>query len=934
MNMMKAHIIVNGEQIVATVDPNQSLLQFLRKELGLVGAKNGCSEGHCGTCTVIVNDKAQRSCLLRMSKLDGVRIETIEGLSKGGSLHPLQIAFAKAGAVQCGFCTPGMIMSAKALLDKNLSPSESDIKNALKHNICRCTGYKKIIEAINMAAAALRGEIELKQSIERGWVGESIVRKGAISKAMGIPLYTDDFRLEGAIEGKLLLSSYPHAKIISIDTKEAKKALGVVAVLVAKDIPGRKTFGLIIPHQPVLADQIVRFIGDPVALVLAETEEQAEAARDLIKVNYEPLVIVDNPIRALQEDAPKLFEEGNILAHIKVRKGDIETGFANADVVLEEDFYVPSIEHAYMEPDACLAKPEEDGSITVWTASQSSFTFQEDISHSLGLQKEKIRVINRTTGGAFGGREEPTVQIHAALGVLKTGRPVRMVLSREELIKMSTKRHAQYIHYKLGATKDGLITALEVKIIGDTGAYASAGEPVLFRSALFCSGPYEVPNAKVDAFAVYTNNPPGGAMRGFGSTQPTVASEIMIDKLARKLQMSPFEIREINGLEPGKQTIGGQVLDHSVGYKETLKAIKEALAKENIPQARPGKRIGIGIASSMKNVGLGSSMVDSASATLELLNNGFLELCIGSVDCGQGADTVMAQIAAQSLGVHVDLINIVSSDTSRTLDGGVTTASRQTFVTGNAVRIVGIKFHKVIINFASEVLGVPTKFLDIKDYYIYNIQEPNNKISLTELAQVAAKNNCKLKEEHVYIAPDTKVLKGCSDNTEYDHEEFRLHFAYCYGSQAAIIEVDENTGEVEVLKIIAAHDVGTAINPNAVEGQIEGGIIMGLGYALTEEFKTKNGMVLTNNMKKLGLARIDQTPQMKSIIVEDYHPYGPFGAKGMGELAMNPTAPAIINAIYDAVGVRINSLPARPEVIREMLSKDIYLNVEEEINAK
>lgn len=919
--VIETSLLVNGEQVIAMVDPNESVLKFLRKELGLVGAKNGCAKGHCGTCTVIVNGKAQRSCLLRMGKLYGASIETIEGLSKGGDLHPLQVAFAKAGAVQCGFCTPGMIMCAKALLDKNVNPSELDIKNALKHNICRCTGYKKIIEAVKMAASALRGEINLKVGPDQGWVGESIVRKDAISKVKGIPLYTDDFRLEGTLEGKLLLSSHPHARIISIDIRDAEKAPGVVAVLTAKDIPGRKTMGLIIPHQPVLADHIVRFVGDPVALVLAETEEQAEAARDLIRVDYQPFEIVDSPLRALEEDAPQLHEEGNVLAHIKVRKGDVETGFANADVVLEDDFYVPSIEHAYMEPDACLAKPEDDGTITVWTASQSSFSFQDDISQSLGLPKEKIRVINRTTGGAFGGREEPTVQIHAALGVLKTGRPVRMVLSREELIKMSTKRHAEYMRYKIGATKDGLITSLEVKIIGDTGAYASAGEPVLFRSAVFCSGPYEVPNAKVDALAVYTNNPPGGAMRGFGSTQPTFASELMIDKLAVELKMSPFQIREINGLEIGKQTLGGQVLDQSVGYKQTLKAVKDALSKENLPQSKPGKRIGIGIASAMKNVGLGSGMVDGAGATLELLHDGIIELGIGSVDSGQGADTIMAQIAAQSVGVPVSSIQIVASDTSRTLDGGVTTASRQTFVTGNAVRIAGIKFRRALGKFAAEVTGIPYKLLDIKDDYVYDIQDSGHKISLKELAKLAASKKCTLKEQHFYVAPNTKVLKDCSDNPEYDPEEFRLHFAYCYGTQAAIVEVDENTGQVEVLKVIAAHDVGKAINPNAVEGQIEGGIIMGLGYALTEEFKMENGKVVTDNMRKLGLPGISRTPQMESILVEDYHPYGPFGAKGMGELPMNPTAPAIVNAIYDAVGIRFTSLPVRPEMIKEMMSK-------------
>jgi len=919
---IKTRLVVNGEEIITARDPKQSLLQFLRTELSLMGAKNGCAKGHCGTCTVIVNGKAQRACLLQVGKLDNSSIETIEGLTKNGELHPLQIAFAKAGAVQCGFCTPGMIMAAKALLDQNPDPSEDEIKDALKYNLCRCTGYKKIIEAVQMAAAAMQGKIVLNETSEKGWVGEAVVRYDSLAKVKGVPLYTDDFRLGGALEGKLLLSSHPHARIMSIDTATAENAPGVVAVLTAKDIPGRKTFGLIVPHQPVLAEQIVRYTGDPIALVLAESEGQAEAARELIKVEYQPLEIVDNPLRALEEGAPIVHDEGNVLAHIKVRKGDIEAGFARADIILEDNFYVPSIEHAYMEPDACLAKQEEDGIITVWTASQSSFSFQEDISKSLGVPKEKIRVINRTTGGAFGGREEPTVQIHAALGVLKTGRPVRMVLSREELIKMSTKRHAEYLYYKLGATKEGVIISLEVKIVGDTGAYASAGEPVLFRSAVFSSGPYEVPNAKVDAFAVYTNNPPGGAMRGFGSTQPAVAAEIMMDRLASKLDICPFKIRELNGLEPGKQTLGGQVLDYSVGYKETLKLVKEALDKEALPTSKPGKRIGVGVASAMKNVGLGSAMVDGAWSTLKLLSDGRLELGIGSVDSGQGADTVMAQIAAQSVGVSFNTIKIVSSDTGLNMDGGVTTASRQTFVTGNAVRIAGIKFRNLLFKLASEASGIPQKYLEIKNNCIYDIRhQADYKISLPELARLAECRNFSLKAEHFYVAPGTKVLKDCSDNPEFDHEEFRLHFAYCYGTQAAIVEVDENTGEVCVLKVIAAHDVGKVINPSAVEGQIEGGIMMGLGYALTEEFKMKDGQVVTNTLKKLGIPDITQTPKIQSIIIEDHHPYGPYGAKGMGELPMNPTAPAILNAIYNAVGIRLNSLPVSPEKIKDQLFK-------------
>ncbi|MFW5985797.1 MAG: xanthine dehydrogenase family protein molybdopterin-binding subunit, partial [Halanaerobiales bacterium] len=489
--------------------------------------------------------------------------------------------------------------------------------------------------------------------------------------------------------------------------------------------------------------------------------------------------------------------------------------------------------------------------------------------------------------------------------------------------EMSTKRHGGNVHYKVGVMKDGKLRALQTKFELDTGAYASAGDAVAYRGALFCSGPYEVPHVDADSKAVYTNTAPGGAMRGFGSTQPALISEIMIDEVARELDMDPFEIRRLNGLEEGKQTIAGHVIDSSSsGFMPTLKAVKEALDREEIPESKEGKRIGIGIASSMKNVGLGAGMEDGAGAEIELQEKGSFLLKIGSVDCGQGSDTTMAQIAARTLNVPYNLIDIKANDTAVTPDGGVTTASRQTFVTGNAVRVASIKFRELLLKFVEQEIDIPASYLELVGDSVLDIREDKDfEISLTEIAARAKKGNKDLMEQHYYVAPETKPFKDHTDNPEYNTEEYRMHFAYCYGTQAAIVEVDEESGEVEVLKVIAAHDTGKTVNPSGVEGQIEGGILMGLGYALSEEYKTEKGRMITDNFRKLGIPTIDKTPEMESILIEDHHPNGPYGAKGMSELPLNPTAPAIANAIYDATGVRVNKFPVNKAELSKLIKQ-------------
>lgn len=909
-------LTVNNQIILSLVDPEMSLLTYLREELGLTGVKDGCSEGTCGTCTVIVNGKAQRSCVLKMKRMDGAHIETIEGVSQGGELHPLQAAMIREGAIQCGFCTPGMVMAGKALLDQNSSPTDDEIKKALKQNLCRCTGYRPIIQAVKQAGQALQNgvrsvpvsDLAVK---EDKVIGRPVPRVDALDKVTGRLLFSADLKRDDMLHVKVLRSAHPHARLLKVDTRAAVKAEGVAAVLTAKDIPGRNLFGVIRKDQPVFAVEKVRFIGDAIAAVYAETEAAAQAALDLIKAVYDPLPVVETPQQALAENAPRVHEDGNLLCHIPIRKGDVEKGFAQADVIVEGEYFTPFIEHAYLEPEAGLAEPGQDGGVTVYVGSQSSIHDQEDIAAALALPLEKVRVVHMPMGGGFGGKEDITVQIVSALGALKTGRPVKIVWTRPESLQSSVKRHAEWMRYRTGATRDGKLVAAEVEIYGDGGAYASGSDAVLFRSASFACGPYTLPNVRVDVYGAFTNNPPCGAFRGFGNPQATFASESQMDKLARALGMDPVEFRLKNVLEIGDSTITGHVLQHSVGARATLEAVRDALAESGRPDPPAGKRIGVGYAASYKNVGLGSGMEDGAGAHLSLQPDGTIQLREGAMDMGQGSDTVMVQIAAQTLGVPVNRIQLHVGDTAVDPSGWMTTASRQTFVSGNAVYSAAQKLKADLCRAAAARFDLPVERIDLVNGF-FMLDGEEKLMTLQELAQ-AGEN--RFQSDYYYVAPQTYPVPGhVSATPDREPEGTQLHFAYSFGAQAVIVAIDDKD-RVEVLKVIAASDVGEPINPQGILGQIEGGIVMGMGYGLSEEFRLEAGRPVTDRFAKLGLQRIDQTPEMVAISISNPHPQGPYGAKGMGELPMSPTAAAIAGAIEDATGVRVTSLPITPAKI-------------------
>lgn len=904
---------VNGEPVVFESEDSLSLLRFLREELHLMGTKNGCEKGHCGACTVIVDGKAVRSCLLRMGKMQGTQVETIENLAPGGRLHPLQRAFIAEGAIQCGFCTPGMVMSAKALLDKNPHPTDEEIKKALKFNICRCTGYAVIIRAIHRAARMMDGERDSAPvtASDVVSVGMGLPKVDAAAKVRGFPIFADDYIAPGMLIGKLLFSEYAHARIVSIDVSAAEQAPGVALVLTGKDIPGRNAFGLFRAEQPVLAENEVKYLGEPVAAVFAETREQAEAARALIKVEYGRLPAVLSPFDAMKPNCPPVHatHADNIAHEVHVRKGDVDKAFAKADVVVEGDYYTPAIEHAYLEPEACLAKPDGDnGGVTVWTGNQGSVSFQDAIAMSLDLPNERVRVVYTPCGGGFGGKEEPTVQIHAALAAVRTGRPVKLTLTREESIRMSTKRHPMHIHMEHGATRDGRIIAVQSHVVADGGAYLSMTQPVIFRSAVICTGPYEVENVKADSYGYYTHNNPSGAFRGFGSTQATFGAEVQMDKIARALGISPIELRRKNALAPGKQTCTGQVLHSGVGYLGTLKDVSsrfEQMREEYAAKPRPAHvKFGVGVASAYKNVGIGTGLPDGAGAVVEVLPTGRVMVRHGATDMGQGCDTIAAQIAATELHLPYALFDVIACDTATCPDGGMTTASRQTYVTGNAVKKTAALLYQRL------------------HPYLEKIDGPVTRKTLREIYAAAAEKGESLRVEANYIPPKTYKHKTDANHHPGDKDpEFDIHYAFCFVSVGVAVEVDTRTGEVTVLKVLASQDVGKALNPKNVIGQIEGAVSMGMGFATSEQFLENETAIITDTYKKLHVPTFDNLPEVKAMYVEVKDDGGPYGAKGIGEVGLNPMAPAISNAIFDAVGVRAQSLPMTKEKILALLQE-------------
>ncbi|MBN1076587.1 selenium-dependent xanthine dehydrogenase [Clostridium botulinum] len=840
--------ILNGQE--KSVDENKKLLKYLRDDCNITSVKNGCSEGACGTCMVIVDGKAIKACVLTTEKVNGKEITTIEGFTDR-EREVFAYAFTEAGAVQCGFCIPGMVISAKALFNRTLDPTMEEVKKALIGNICRCTGYVKIEKAIMMAAEIFRENKEVPKVSCKGLIGEPMARVDAKDKTLGLGEYTDDIRINGMVYGAALRSKYPRALVKSMDITEAENLKGVIKIVTAEDIPGQRYLGHLKKDTPALikVGEETRYLGDAVALVAAETEEIAKEALKYIKVDFEELKPLSSPMEALKDDAPKIHEGGNILAHEHLVRGNADEAVKNSKYVVTNKYSVPFTEHAFLEPEAAVAVPDGEDGLIVYTGTQSIYDDLREIGSLLNLGEDKLRIISEYVGGGFGGKEDMSCQHHTALLAYLIKKPVKMCLTRQESIIVDTKRHAMEMEFTTACDENGKLTAMKAEIIADTGAYASLGGPVLQRACTHAAGPYNYQNMVVDGIAVYTNNTPGGAFRGFGVTQSAFATECNLNQLAEMVGIDPFEIRMLNAIRPGEVLANGQIADEGTALVETLEAVKDIYYSNKYA----------GIACTFKNAGVGVGIPDTGRCKVKVID-GKVHIRTSAACIGQGVGTVVVQVVGEVLGIPASQIVYETPDTRITPNSGTTTASRQTVFTGEATRIASLK-----------------------------LKEALNGKSLQELEGIEFLGE--------YI--------GITDKMGSPKENPVSHVAYGFATQVVII--DEKG---KLVKVVAAHDVGKAINPKNVEGQIEGGVVMGLGYGLTEDYIIENSVPKVK-FGTLGLLRSTQVPEIIPIIIEKNTQELSFGAKGVGEITCIPTAPAVQGAYYKLDGVFRTELPLK-----------------------
>lgn len=918
-------LTVNNKEFTLPIKPGETLSALLRQRLHLTGTKIGCDEAECGACTVLVDGEPMMSCIYPAERANGKSIVTIEGLAERVQetikLHPLQEAFVQHGAVQCGFCIPGQIMTAYALLKRNPNPTSEDVRYALKDTLCRCAGYPSIENAILAAAHTLRtGEPlpapKIPDSIhQHEIVGRNHIRPDAIDKVTGEAIFTDDLAFEDMLYARAKRAMVPHAILKSLDISKAQALEGVAAVLTADDIPGEHTHGLVIFDWPAIigVGERIRYVGDTLAIVAADTPEIAEQAVGLIEAEFELLPVITDPVQASQDDQPQLHEKGNLLKHIKVRKGDMEAGFKDADVIVEHTYHTQTTDHAFMEPECSIAVPKPDGRMEIYVGSQIPYQDRSQVARVMGWDESRVRIVGQKMGGGFGGKEDITGQIHAALLADVTQQPVKLLFDRHESLLVHPKRHATQIRVKIGAKHDGRIVAAETELYGDTGAYASLGEKVMTRATTHSAGPYDVEHVRADCYAMYTNNPPSGAFRGFGVTQSAFAIETTIDMLAGKLNIDPVELRRMNALHVGSITNTGQELNESVGLTECINRVEEEVLKHNpepfkpvIDPVNPHLVRAWGFAVAYKNTGLGGGAPDISNAEIEMFEDGTFEIRSSSAEMGQGLVTVMQLVVSEEMDVEPQDVRVLVMDTDLTPNGGPTTASRQTYVTGNASRHAAITLRNAITAFMAEQFDIEPGQIKFKEGFVH---ANGNKMSYGDVAKEMKRLGQTPRALYEYEAPKTQPLGTGGD----------MHFAYSFAAQAAEVEVNTITGEVRVLNVIAANDVGMAVNPLGLRGQVEGGVMMGLGHCLTEEFIVKDGHVVTDYLARYRMPGIMLTPKITPIIVEHPTAEGPYGAKGVGEICSIPTTPAITNAIFNAVGVRIDRTPVDQEVIAKAL---------------
>ena len=899
---------LNGCRVSCEADEGLSLLALLRGRFGITSPKNGCAPlGQCGCCTVLVDDRPKLACQMTASQVAGKRVTTLEGLSDEAR-QTLADCFVRAGAVQCGFCTPGIALRSYALLEKNPQPTREEIAVELAAHLCRCTGYKKIIDAVELLAQVRRGEAAsaseppsspltmcgIVKGVKAahaapGGVGTRLEKYDGRNLVLGQRKFVDDVTVPGMAYAAMRFSDHPRALVKRIDTTAAQAVNGVLRVVTWQDVPGERDVGLIEQDWPVFiaGGEETRYVGDILALVVATDERTARAAAALINVDYEVRTPVLDPQEALKPDAPKVHPAGNLLSRSVLARGDATGALAASCHVVEGDWETQRIEHFYLEPEACVAVPIEwpeksvpvkseplaRGSaarglppdkcgLRILTQGQGVFDDRRQIARMLGWQPERVLVELMPTGGAFGGKEDLSIQAQTALAAHITGLPVKTTLTRQESLRLHPKRHPIRLHYKLGCDADGRLTALHARIVGDKGAYASVGAKVLERCAGHAGGPYRIPNVNIEAQAVYTNNPPCGAMRGFGVNQAAFAMEGCLDMLAEKVGIDGWEMRSRNILEPGDRFCSGQRMTKPFGLRKTLEAVKDAYRSAKYA----------GIACGIKNVGIGNGLPEAGRASLTVERNGRITIRSGFTEMGQGLFTVLIQAAVQETGLPADIFD-ATTDTRDRLDCGETTASRGTVLGCHGVIAAAQKLKHDLASGSS----------------------------LRDLA------GCVYQGEWLCFP---------TDQFGADVPDPVTHLTYGFATQVVILD---EAGQVR--KVIAAHDVGRAVNPMLLEGQIEGAVHMGLGYALTEEFVVEGGHIRSNDAISCGILRAHQMPEVEVILVEEPDPDCPYGARGVGEIGLVPTAPAVAGALYKYDGIRRTRLPMRDSPAAQALLK-------------
>ncbi|MCH2265197.1 MAG: molybdopterin-dependent oxidoreductase [SAR324 cluster bacterium] len=899
--------ILNDAPQTISVNPLRRFSDVLREDLGLTGTKVGCDAGDCGACTILIDGEQRYACLTAVGQLEGHNARTVEGLAESSNLTTLQQAFLDEGAAQCGICTPGMLMAAQSLLDQTANPTESQVLDAIGGVLCRCTGYTKIVQAVLKAGQTSSTE----QTPPSGSaVGSRMVKVDGRKKLTGEEIFSADHAPEDSLWLRAIRSPHPRAKFtIAHPEKVLQKYPGMVKVLTADDVTGNNGFG-IFPHikdQPVLAKDHVRFRGEAVVALVGERESVESVSEEDLGLTWEPLEAIRGWDASLSGNLEPVQAEipDNILAKGFLKKNDVEKGFSESFVVAEGSWTTSAVEHGYIEPEAGYAR-KVGQRLEIFVCTQAPYLDQTEVAQVLGLAAEQIRIIPSAVGGAFGGKLDISVQPLVALAAWILDRPVRCIYTRPESLASTTKRHPARMNAKAGCSRDGKLTAFEFHGDFNTGAYASWGPTVADRVPIHCTGPYFVPNVLSQTKALLTNETPSGAFRGFGTPQAAIACEALMDELAEKIGMDALDFRIKNALRKGDRTSTNQLLENSVGQVECLESLKSRWQKWRKEAAVFNQKAthikrGVGCGSAWYGCG-NTSLSNPSTIRVGINGKGKVTLYNGAMDIGQGSNTIMVQICADALGLPASQFEYVMGDTDLTADAGKTSASRQAFVSGKATQLSGEHLRAQIIHLAEATEPATLRI-------------EQTEMSATEKLIVEDENG-----EHVIILadilpqPNGDVLTGEGTfdpptTTLDENRQGSPYATYGFAAHLAEVEVDTLLGTTKVLRIAAAHDVGKTINPTQVEGQVHGGIAQGLGMALMEEYI----QAVSENLHDYLMPTVGDMPEIEVILIEDPEPLGPYGAKGIGEHALIPTAPAILGAIKHATGVSIHHVPATPD---------------------